>query len=392
MLKQLGIFLLTGICNGQLIGGVGGERDTNDCLIGAGYTWCESSQNCIRRWETPCEDNYYDCNDCLKRQRKGENIACPSECDIDPIVLPPIAIDPMPPVAIDPIINNPTPCSEVMCMMYCEYGNVLDSNGCPMCECNDSLPPPLTDIDCRLDQPSCDDYTYVCPKITEVTNCNTGGIDGYTTFRLSVVIKDNMNVKNIYAIYGNKKDNMHLPPAYQSDTTTNSNIGGIDDFLISLNPSNNYDSWLTIGITDGDKDNLLSEVGIDFNEWTDTNAIDINNGGVFVMDPEIDMVDGNEYIIGQITVRTGSEYMMVINIQGKTIDNRIDSIWSEKNVRYLLSTPQINLQDNIPNNCVTWHDGCNTCRVNNGVIGACTRMMCFREDNPRCIQYSSNGH
>ena len=153
---------------------------------------------------------------------------------------------------------------------------------------------------------------------------------------------------------------MHLPPAYQSDTTTNSNIGGIDDFLISLNPSNNYDSWLTIGLTDGDKDNLLSEVGIDFNEWTDTNAIDINNGGVFVMDPEIDMVDGNEYIIGQITVRTGSEYMMVINIQGKTIDNRIDSIWSEKNIRYLLSTPQINLQDNIPNNCVTWHDGCNT--------------------------------
>ena len=60
---------------------VGGERDDNNCLTGAGYSWCETSQSCIRRWITPCEDNYSDCNDCLKRQRKGENIACPQECD-----------------------------------------------------------------------------------------------------------------------------------------------------------------------------------------------------------------------------------------------------------------------------------------------------------------------
>ena len=60
---------------------VGGQRDLNNCLTGAGYTWCESSQSCIRQWETPCEDNYNDCNDCLKRQTKGENIACPLYCD-----------------------------------------------------------------------------------------------------------------------------------------------------------------------------------------------------------------------------------------------------------------------------------------------------------------------
>ena len=54
---------------------VGGERDDNNCLTGAGFSWCETSQSCIRRWVTPCEDNYSDCNDCLRRQRKGENIA-----------------------------------------------------------------------------------------------------------------------------------------------------------------------------------------------------------------------------------------------------------------------------------------------------------------------------
>ena len=40
---------------------VGGERDDNNCLTGAGFSWCETSQSCIRIWETPCEDNYSDC-------------------------------------------------------------------------------------------------------------------------------------------------------------------------------------------------------------------------------------------------------------------------------------------------------------------------------------------
>ena len=32
---------------------VGGSRDDNNCLISAGYSWCESSHSCIRSWITP---------------------------------------------------------------------------------------------------------------------------------------------------------------------------------------------------------------------------------------------------------------------------------------------------------------------------------------------------
>lgn len=360
---------------------VGGQRDSNDCLIGAGYTWCESSQSCIRQWETPCEDNYNNCNNCLMQQRKGINIACPEECNM-------VAIDPIPPIVVDP---PAIACPEVMCMMYCEFGNVLDSNGCQMCQCNDALPLPKTDSDCILTQPSCEDYTYVCPKMTEITNCNTGGIDGYTTFRLSLVIKPDMNVKNIYAIYGDENNNMYLPPAYQSDTKINYNIGGALPLLITLDSNANYDSWLTIGITNGDTDNKISTVGIDFDSWTDNYGLTIDNGAIFVMDPEIDIIEGNEYVIGQISVRTGTEYTAIVSVQGKTIDNSIDKSWSEQNVRFDLNSPENIIHDTIPNDCISWYDGCNTCMVNDGVLGACTRMMCFREDTPRCIQYTS-GH
>ena len=351
---------------------VGGQRGSNDCLIGAGYNWCESSQSCIRQWETPCKDL--------------DRIAIDP---IPPIVAPPVPTPSAPtPIAVDPPMNV---CPEVMCMMYCEFGNVIDSNGCQMCQCNEALPPPITDSDCILTQPSCDDYTYVCPKMTEMTNCNTGGIEGYTTYRLSLVIKPDMNIKNIYAIYGDENNNMYLPPAYQSDTKINYNIGGALPLLITLDSNVNYDSWLTIGITNGDIDNKISTVGIDFNSWTSRMGLTIDNGAVFVMDPEIDIIEGNEYVIGQLSVRTGAEFTAIVSVQGKTIDNSVDKSWSEQNIRFDLSSPQNIIHYTIPNDCISWYDGCNTCMVNDGVLGACTRMMCFREDTPRCIQYTS-GH
>ena len=60
---------------------VGNQRDNNNCLISAGYSWCEDSQSCIRQWITPCQDNFNNCDDCLSRQSNGENIACPVDCN-----------------------------------------------------------------------------------------------------------------------------------------------------------------------------------------------------------------------------------------------------------------------------------------------------------------------
>lgn len=35
---------------------IGGDKDDHGCLIGAGYSWCEALGQCIRPWETKCED------------------------------------------------------------------------------------------------------------------------------------------------------------------------------------------------------------------------------------------------------------------------------------------------------------------------------------------------
>ena len=503
---------------------VGGDRDLNNCLTGAGFTWCEASNECIRRWETPCSDDYNNCNDCLLKQRGGMNIACPIECDtMTPMCnedndcgesgfckgigecelylregdtcgelvfshmyeerchptlecvhsksgyLPSMPImansrglckklckgderrdeygicinndnkntdnennvnennvpllmggygdsnqcnRPCPPLpecpqpgpdcnynnpskdecgctigcgeinCIEPPIPPPIDhhiCPEVMCMMYCENGYHIDENGCNLCSCNQVV---AVDGDCIIPYGDCNGQ-YVCPKVTEVTHCSEGGIEGATTYRLSLVIREPY-VKNIYALYGDNIEGgnpMNIPAAYQVFNTFGSNIGGTSEITNSLSPNSIYDSWLTIGITNGDPNDELGTIGIDFSSWDINNPLIINNGAVFKMNPDDD-VNQNEIIIGQLTIPTRARAEAVINVQGKLKNSQ--NTWKQEKVRFSFVPPSNGIT--IPDNCEVWYDGCNTCRVSNGVIGICTRIMCLREDNPYCMR------
>jgi len=33
---------------------IGGDKDSHGCLIAGGYTWCDTLNKCVRKWETPC--------------------------------------------------------------------------------------------------------------------------------------------------------------------------------------------------------------------------------------------------------------------------------------------------------------------------------------------------
>lgn len=41
---------------------IGGGADENGCFADGGFEWCESSQSCIRAWETPCDDTVFSQN------------------------------------------------------------------------------------------------------------------------------------------------------------------------------------------------------------------------------------------------------------------------------------------------------------------------------------------
>jgi hypothetical protein len=39
----------------------------------------------------------------------------------------------------------------------------------------------------------------------------------------------------------------------------------------------------------------------------------------------------------------------------------------------------------IPDNCLTFSDGCNICQVENKQLTLCSEMMCFAQGNPECV-------
>ena len=65
----------------------------------------------------------------------------------------------------------------------------------------------------------------------------------------------------MYTIYGKFDSPMTLPAAYQEATPFGSNTGGVNAALISASPTAAYDSWLTVGITDGDASGALGTIG-----------------------------------------------------------------------------------------------------------------------------------
>lgn len=36
---------------------IGGDKDEHGCLTPAGYSWCETKQKCLRKWEEICPPN-----------------------------------------------------------------------------------------------------------------------------------------------------------------------------------------------------------------------------------------------------------------------------------------------------------------------------------------------
>ena len=388
-------------------GPVGGELDIQGCMIGAGYSWCAATNSCMRMWENPCPDNYDGCSDCLKRQRNGENIACPTECDIIDSgftrpVEPPHPVDPLPTYHPPPPYPPPpypigTACPDVMCMMYCENGFVTDDGGCNTCSCITIQPHGTHDIvtdqvgECPIPYSICSN-DYVCPKVTELTHCSQDGISGYTTYRLSLVIT-NPHIQNIYAIYGDSQPELHpmsFPPAYQGRSIGDTNIGGISEPIVGVDGDAAYDSWLTIGITEGDIHNELSSVGIDFQSWTETTGIYTTNGAVFTMNADGVTVTKPEYVVAQITISDDQKEDIILNAQGKLNCDNCDktSVWTENDITFHLEKPDIANPNIIPTNCASWYDGCNTCSVINGNIGGCTMMMCFRQGNPYCQSFN----
>ena len=110
----------------------------------------------------------------------------------------------------------------------------------------------------------------------------TDGVSGMTTYQLNAHLASNQ--QNVYAIYGDAKSDMVIPAAFQTAMPMGANVGGVNPAFYTFAPDCQYDSWLTVGPTDG-TGSQVSAIGIDFKSWTAKEALTIDDGAVFWMDP-----------------------------------------------------------------------------------------------------------
>ncbi len=48
---------------------IGGDKDEHDCLVAAGYTWCQKKEKCLKEWEEPCtQEKAFEILSQLKKQ------------------------------------------------------------------------------------------------------------------------------------------------------------------------------------------------------------------------------------------------------------------------------------------------------------------------------------
>ena len=353
LLNLIGIFIPNIIS--QVI-----DLDNHNCNVDGGYSWCRTLNKCVNSNYEPCLPITEECVKCLAKHF-GENDMCEDGCSISLIqdfqneaflgtdihgcsIGPDILWCDI----LNTCISSNDECPDVhssicpllSCPNFCLNGYKNNEYGCQLCRCN------IVDDHCQLEETVCDNYNYICPIITEVTSCSSGGIPGYTTYELSLQIKRG-DIYNIYALFGDGSDrmpgygsNMIIPSSYQEERF-NSNFGGSSDELVRINPNLRYDSWLTLGVINGDPEHKVSSIGIDFNQWNDENDLIVTNGAIFLLDPNqrMSISEGGDFIIAQLTIRNDLVKQALFNVQGLLNNGQV---WQE---RYLI----YNFHNNHPN-------------------------------------------
>ena len=145
---------------------------------------------------------------------------------------------------------------------------------------------------------------------------------GWTTYQLSVDLP--AGAANIYAFAGTPSHAVGvsaplvLPAAYQAAAPFGVHAGGIDPAFFALAPESEYDSWITVGVTDASSEVSLSPGLSDAMEaWTADAGFESDNAAAFFMTPS-DGPSGNGIVMAQLTITSGTSATASGVIQGQS--------------------------------------------------------------------------
>jgi hypothetical protein len=146
------------------------------------------------------------------------------------------------------------------------------------------------------------------------------GIAGFTTYALTVTLPD--TARNIFSIFGDEANAMRFPAAFQDVSAAGADIGGVSPAFWEAFPDSQYDSWLSVGTTEG-QNGKISSIGVNVLAWDFRHGLDVADGAIFWLTPD-DGPSDSEITIGQLTLHTGAEFTATANARGRGNDSVVD--------------------------------------------------------------------
>lgn len=160
------------------------------------------------------------------------------------------------------------------------------------------------------------------------------GPQGYDTWRITATPSG--TAASVYTVYGQEDAPMMLPGAYQVATPFGADTGGTNPAFwpIANNPAtgySEYDSWLTVGLTEGDQSGALASIGVDWNAWNEHGGTrySCNDCAIFWMSP--DSAPSGPTVLAQMTVQSGGSNTFTFGLQGRARGGAAD--WRAHNLQ-----------------------------------------------------------
>ena len=114
----------------------------------------------------------------------------------------------------------------------------------------------------------------------------------------------------------------------QTDPQFGVDIGGAAPAFFAFSAEVEFDSWLTIGPTDGSAgDALAASPGLGLGDWSPSAAFSTNNGAIFWMNPNDGPTGADPIVLAQITSAEGSGTASAM-LQGQNTDGSTD--WTQE--------------------------------------------------------------
>ena len=182
---------------------------------------------------------------------------------------------------------------------------------------------------CALTSSDAQVIDYTLSETMEVYSTDavpSSGIAGMTTYRMMFTLERSM--RSVYAMAGSPEQPLSAPPAYQTAPPFGVDIGGVSPAFLGFMPDAAYDSWLTVGPTEGESPGAISaSPGLDIGgSWSLTSALGpFDNAAIFWMNPSDGPGGPDPVVMGQLTVPSDSSPRATALLQGARSDG--DDAW-----------------------------------------------------------------